>query len=103
MNRAHIFIMTNYNYIASKMWTLARYLPLLIGRNIPDEDSHWLHYLELLDIIDLVFAQVVRPDTPAYLMEILEAHLLLFKKLYPEASVIPKMHFLIHIPSYLDQ
>ena len=83
------------------MWTLARYLPLLIGRNISDVDPNWLHYLE--DILDLVFSHVVRSDTPAYLQETLEAHLLQFKVLYPGASVIPKMHFLIHIPRYLEQ
>ena len=89
--------------IASKMWTLARYLPLLIGRNVPESDPHWQHYLELLDILDLIFAQVVRPDTPSYLQVTLENHLSEFQLLYPDASIIPKMHFLVHIPCFLDR
>lgn len=85
------------------MWTLARYLPLLIGRNVAEADPHWQHYLELLDILDLTFAQVVRPDTPSYLQVTLESHLMEFQALYPYASIIPKMHFLIHIPNFLDR
>ena len=81
------------------MWTLARYLPLLIGRNIPENDPHWQHYLELLDI---VFAQVVRPDTPAYVQVTIENHVMEFKILYPDASIIPKIHFLIHIARFLE-
>lgn len=90
-------------YIATKMWTLARYLPLLIGRRVPEGDLHWEHYLELLDILELVLSQVVRPDTPAYLQVVLESHLTQFQCLYPNAPVIPKMHFLVHIPRYLDR
>lgn len=62
-----------------------------------------IHYLELLDILGLALAQVVRYDTPAYLQVIIADHLRSFKLLYPEASVIPKMHFMVHIPRYLDQ
>ena len=85
------------------MWTLARYLPLLIGRNVAENDPHWQHYVELLGILDLTFAQVVRPDAPSYLQVTLENHLTEFRVLYPTASVIPKMHFLVHIPNFLDR
>lgn len=92
-----------FYHLASKMWTLARYLPLLIGRSVPEDDSHWLHYLELLDILDLVFAQVVRPDTPSYLQVTLENHITDFRDLYPHASIIPKIHFLLHIARFFDR
>lgn len=85
------------------MWTLARNTPLLIGRDIDEDDPHWLHYLELLQMLELIFSPIVRPDTPAYLQVKIEDHLLKFKELYPDASIIPKIHFLVHVPCYLDQ
>lgn len=91
------------SHVATKMWTLARYLPLIIGRKIPEGDQHWEHYLELLDILELALSQVVREDTPPFLQVTIESHLEMFKSLYPAASIIPKMHFLVHLPLYLHQ
>lgn len=88
---------------ASKMWTLACYLPPLIGRNFDASDPHWLHYLKLLDIMDLVFSPTVQPETPAYLQVLINGHIETFTELYPNASVIPKIHFLAHVPRYLDE
>jgi hypothetical protein len=39
------------------MWCLGRFLPLLIGDFIP-EDDYWENFLTLLDIVDYVFAPV---------------------------------------------
>lgn len=88
-------------YIASQMWTLGRLLPIVIGHLIPDDNPHWKHYLETLDIVDLIFLPTVRPETPGYLEILIEDNLHTFTVLYPEQGVIPKMHFLIHIPRFL--
>ena len=45
-----------FNFIASQMWCLARYLPLLIGEHIPLGFPHWECFLQLLLITDYVFA-----------------------------------------------
>ena len=83
------------------MWTLARLLPVMIGHLISDDDPHWKHYLELLEIVNLIFSPIVRPETPGYLEVLIEDNFHTFTLLYPEQGVIPKMHFLVHIPRFL--
>ena len=46
---------------ATQMWCLARMLPLMIGKDVPEFDEHWSNYLLLLEILDYVFAQHVKP------------------------------------------
>ena len=45
--------------IAAQMWCLCRFLPLMIGDNIPETDIRWHNFLQLLEIIDLLFAPVL--------------------------------------------
>ena len=90
-------------YLASQMWTLARLLPLMIGRHIPEQDEHWCHFLQLLDIIEYTLSPTVHAYVPAYLAFLIKDNLETYKELYPEASFIPKMHYLVHIPQYLER
>jgi len=41
------------------MWAMARMLPLIIGKYIPEEDEYWCHFLQLLDIIDYTMSPIV--------------------------------------------
>ena len=54
-------------YIASQMWLLGRVLPLIIGDCIPDDDKHWLLFLRLMVIVDLLFAPSIPQDYVSYL------------------------------------
>jgi hypothetical protein len=80
------------------MWCLGRYLPLLIGSFIPEQDEKWVLYIQLLEIVDIVFSPVINAQFAAYLQELINDHHENFVRLYPHASVIPKMHYLIHYP-----
>lgn len=80
------------------MWTLARFLPFLIGKCIPCDDAKWLNYLRLLEIMDFVFAPKVDQEDCTYLESLISDHHLSFQKLYPHTRITPKMHYMIHIP-----
>ena len=90
-------------FIASQMWTLGRLLPAMIGHLVPEDNAHWSHYLEVLDIMDLLFSPLVHPETPGYLEVLLEQNLDTFRRLYPGHSILPKMHFLVHTPHFLTR
>ena len=64
------------------MWCLAKFLPLMIGGVVPNDDEHWQHYLQLLEIVG-------------------NQYLHNFPQIYPGKSVIPKMHYLVHYPSHI--
>lgn len=73
---------------SAQTWLLARVLPYFIACNIPDDDDNWKCYLKLLKIIDIAVAPVVSPNSCGLLKVLIE--------LYPDWSVIPKMHFMTH-------
>lgn len=84
------------------MWCLARFLPLIIGDKIPDGDIHWENYLTMLDVVDYAFAPTTTQHKIAHLAVLVEDFLTEFSSLY-ERPLIPKMHYLVHLPSWMTR
>ena len=80
------------------MWTLGRFLPAMIGQHVPEDDSHWINYLNLLHITDYLFALKISLDEVAHLKFLIEEHHTEFCQIYPDAPKIPKIHYLTHTP-----
>lgn len=89
--------------IASQMWCLARCLPFFIGEFIPENDQNWDNYLRLLTIMDHVFAPTTTSDKADYMEMLIEDFLAEFVELYPERRLTPKMHIMIHLPSWIKR
>lgn len=83
------------------MWCLAIHLPLIIGDLIPADNAKWQLYLRLLEITTICFSPTVSEEKIAYLQVLIEDHHTEFCNLYPECPIIPKMHFMIHMPSVM--
>ena len=86
---------------ASQMMTLARELPLIIGDLVKDGDKHWEAFLMLLRICQIIVSPFINYDTIEYLQQLIEEKLLSFTELYPNETVIPKQHCMIHYPSQI--
>lgn len=80
------------------MWLLGRILPLIIGDKVPDDDEKWLNFLLLMEIVDLLFCPRISEDSASYLAALISDHHNEFVELYPTESVIPKMHYMVHMP-----
>lgn len=50
------------------MWTFARYLPLIIGRHVPENQPHWENFLSLLTIMDYSLAPLISQEDIAFLL-----------------------------------
>lgn len=83
------------------MWCLAIHLPLIIGDFIPTDNEKWHLFLKLLEITSICFSPVLSKEMIAYLQVLIEDHHTMFRRLYPQCSIIPKMHFMIHMPSVM--
>lgn len=81
-----------------QMWTLARFLPLLIANYIADDDHHWLNFLRLLEITDILFSRKITVQDCAYLETLISDHHIEFQELYPAHKITPKLHAMIHMP-----
>lgn len=69
------------SFSASQMCCLGRFLPLLIGDFIL-EDDYWENFLTLLDIVDYVFAPVTTHRLASHISLLVEDFLTEFSKLY---------------------
>lgn len=90
-------------FVATQMWCLGRLLPLMIGAKISEGDQRWCNFLRLLRIMDYLFAPVLSKDCVAHLKELIEEHHKEFKELYPSCTIIPKMHYMVHYPEFIER
>ena len=80
------------------MWLLGRLLPQMVGHKVPDDDDHWINFIDLLWIVDLLLAPELTEDDAVHTATLISDHHLQFKILYPHASITPKLHYLVHMP-----
>ena len=71
---------------------------LMVGGKVPSGDEFWINYLELLEIMDIVMAHELTEDDVVNLAALNSDHHQQFKLLYPNASITPKMHYIVHMP-----
>lgn len=87
--------------IAAQMWNLAVYFPLIIGDLVPENDSEWECFLLLLEILQICVTWVASTDLVEYLKVLIVTYLSSFKECYPHARIIPKQHYMVHLPSQI--
>ena len=84
---------------ASQMMHLSREFPMLVADLVPEDDENWHSFIVLLKICAISLSPVCSYDTISYL---LEENLNIFHQLYPEESMIPKQHYMVHYPSQIS-
>ena len=90
-----------FTQTSAQMSTLFHCLPLIIGESFKSDDNHYLNFLRLVNIINLVLAFIYDNKTISDLTNLIEIYLKTFKQLYPTTSFTPKMHYLIHFPNQI--
>ena len=90
-----------YLHVAAQMWLLGRLLPCMVGFCVPCHDKCWINYLKLLEIVDLLLGPEITEDEVAYLDVLIREHHSTFIEVYPAVRVIPKHHFMIHMPKLI--
>ena len=86
------------------MWELFHVLPLLIGRSVaPVDMRHYQCFLQLQQIAAIVCSPVIAVPQIAFLRVIIRDYLRELKSLYPHQNLVPKFHYLIHIPTIIER
>ena len=80
------------------MHLFGRSLPLIVGDFKPDDDEYWQLFLQLMDIVDHLFSPKISAEHTIYVAILIREHHQEFSRLYPDQSIIPKTHFMIHMP-----
>ena len=86
---------------ASQMLLLVRTMPFLIGDKISENEDHWICFMLLRKIFDVVLSPVITENFCSSLKLLIKEHHLKFVHLYGASSYIAKMHFLIHYPEQM--
>lgn len=75
-------------------------MPIVIGKFVPLNEVHWENFLSLLLITGYLMAPEIAEDEIDYVKVLIEEHHRQFKLIYPDASIIPKLHYMIHMASF---
>ena len=70
---------------------------------ISENSEHFAFIVELLSIHKILMAPIISVGTLAVLRGDIAAHLQNFRTLFPHCSIIPKQHYLIHMPSTIKK
>lgn len=87
---------------AHENWNLLRLLSFLIGQIVPENEPAWQVILDLKDIVELVVTPVHTDETIAYLEAKIYDHRLHYLELFPDVSLLPKHHYLVHYPQMIS-
>ena len=67
---------------------------------MPKADKKWKNFLKLVSLMEYIFAPVTTVDKTVHMELLIEDFLSDFVQLYPERPLIPKMHYLVHVPMW---
>lgn len=90
----------NFKMTAREIWTFYNFFPLIIGTDVPRDDSVYKFLLLSVKLIDLLVKTCFDENDLAELTTLIEQHNNLFITIFKQA-LKPKYHFLVHYPTII--
>lgn len=88
---------------AAQIWCLARYLSVAVGQFIDMNNEVWQLFLQLRQIMDIIFAPIILSQEIKELRFLISEYLQLRSVLFPLQSIKNKHHHMIHYPRLIQQ
>ena len=85
------------------MWLLGSLLPLIIGDLVPNDDEYWDLFLQMMEIVDVLFSSNTAEDHAGYVAVLINDHHKDFCRLYHDHNIILTMHFMVNMPRLMVQ
>lgn len=83
------------------MACLVRYLGLIIGDKIPENNCAWEVFLLLKQIISIVTSRTIHESTPKLLKSLIEEHHNSYLEVFDNITLKPKHHIITHYPEIM--
>ena len=80
------------------MYTLFRFLPLMLSDLVPEGDSVWAFKLEYFNIVEMLLSPAFEEEDISILGVLIHNHLSLFAQTFTDSSMIFKQHHMVHYP-----
>ena len=90
-------------YNAAQARLFLRLMPFILSSLVSERDTLYDLLTELISIVQIVFSPVISVDTVNLLRNLIADHLTRFKESFPNVNIIPKQHYMIHMPSMIKQ
>ncbi len=87
---------------AGQILTLIMNLPFILGDLFNTYDENWLNLINLHQIVNLVIPFFYDDTTVTQLKDKISQYLENFKLLYTNSNITPKMHYMSHFPSQME-
>lgn len=84
---------------SGQMLILLKIMPFLL--NIIEKNVHVQFVLDLIEIVQILFAPILSVQSVMKLKQMIEQHLKQFKQLFPDNNIIPKQHYMLHLPAQI--
>ena len=88
--------LSSFNQSAAQTWTLVRFLPIILGDLVPEDNKEWNMLLLLKDITEMVLSPTFDKRLCAYLHSVIVDHHLLLKECFPVQRITHKLHNACH-------
>ena len=80
-----------------------KYLPFCLKGFVEYGNPYYQLLLKIISTVSTCFSPVISEETIQELENSIEAHLNLFKELFPTVNITPKMHYMVHLPNQIRQ
>lgn len=100
IQRAHIENL-NIKQSSAAILTLCSVVPIIVGPRVDPADKNWINFLRLIQILFIATAPYCSRESASLLQILIAEHHNEFRRLYPRQSFIPKMHYMVHLPSQM--
>lgn len=91
---------TNLGQTASTMWLLSQILPFILQNWVDHTSPQWNSFIMLLEIMGIAFCSEITQASVLSLRSTVKEYLTNFKSTY-NVNIIPKQHYLVHLPSQM--
>lgn len=90
---------------SSSMIVLIRFLPVFLVEKLnSDVNNPYIEFItELCEFVQIILAPVISIETVQMLKILISRHCRKFKELFPNHNIIPKQHYLLHLPSTIEK
>ena len=83
------------------MWTLLRYLPLMVGHLIPRGNTVWGIYIKLLQIVEMLCTDESSNSDLLLLQNEINTFFQNYVDVFQNVSIKPQGHYLQHYPAMI--
>ena len=88
---------------ASQSRLFLRLPPFFLYPYVEKNDLVYQFLIDLVNLVQRLYTPVIRDESLNEMKRMIRDHLQMFTELFPDKNIIPKQHYLVHVPSMISR